>query len=139
MRRRKLIAAVVGLAVVAAGAVALWPDPSSRITRENVDRIREGMTRAEVVAILGPPGDYSSGPVRRVPRSTIVNSQTDLTTEWWVTDTGLAESAFDSRGLVVAIVYDPCERIPQDLLDNLKWRVEHLVFRWFKKCGLIVE
>jgi hypothetical protein len=44
MRKRELIAAAA-LAVVTAGVVALWPEPSSRITRENVDRIREGMTR----------------------------------------------------------------------------------------------
>jgi hypothetical protein len=32
-----------------------WP---SRVTRENYDRIQVGMTEAEVVATLGPPGDY---------------------------------------------------------------------------------
>ena len=59
MRRRKLLVVLAGLAVlVAAGAVVLWPEPPSRITRENFDRVREGMTQAEVEAILGPPGDY---------------------------------------------------------------------------------
>jgi hypothetical protein len=33
------------------------PEPS-RITRENFDRITPGMSRTEVEAILGPPGDY---------------------------------------------------------------------------------
>jgi hypothetical protein len=50
-----------GLAVVvAAGVVVLWPQPqpSSRVTRENFDRIHDGMSRAEVEAILGPRGDY---------------------------------------------------------------------------------
>jgi hypothetical protein len=64
MRRRKLLVALVGLAVVvAAGAVVLWPQaaPPSRVTRENYDCIQEGMTRAEVEAILGPPGDYRTG------------------------------------------------------------------------------
>jgi outer membrane protein assembly factor BamE (lipoprotein component of BamABCDE complex) len=55
MRMRKLLVALAGLAVVvAAGVVALWPQPL-RATWENYDSIREGMTRAEVVAILGPP------------------------------------------------------------------------------------
>jgi hypothetical protein len=61
MRRRKLLVALVGLAVVvAAGVVLLWPQPEqvSRVTSENSDRILKGMNRAEVVAILGPPGDY---------------------------------------------------------------------------------
>ena len=57
MRRRKLLVVLVGLVVVAAGAVVLWPQPqpSSRITRENFDRIKVGMSRTEVEAILGPP------------------------------------------------------------------------------------
>ena len=57
MRRRKLLIVLVlaGLTVVVvmAGAVVLWPQPPSRITRENFDRIKEGMSRAEVEAILG--------------------------------------------------------------------------------------
>jgi hypothetical protein len=49
MRRRKRLA-VVGLAVlVAVGALVLWPRPD-RITRENGDRIKDGMSRAEVGA-----------------------------------------------------------------------------------------
>jgi hypothetical protein len=114
IRRRKLIAVLAVLAVVAAVAVALRPEPS-RITRENVARVRPGMTRAEVVAILGPPDDYSSGPVRIVPGSPIVDPQKwdGLTWEWWLTDTGLAKAAFDRQGRVVRVDYDPCERIPQ--------------------------
>jgi hypothetical protein len=62
MRRRKLLVVLAGLAVVgAAGAVVLWPKPPSRITQENFDLIRDGMTRAEVEAILGPPGDQRTG------------------------------------------------------------------------------
>jgi hypothetical protein len=57
MRRRRLLVVLAGLAVVvAAGVVVLWPRPD-RVTRVNCDRIREGMSRAEVVGILGPPGD----------------------------------------------------------------------------------
>jgi hypothetical protein len=61
MRRRKLFGALAGLAIlVAAGALVLWPRPD-RITQENFDRIRAGMSRAEVEAVLGgPPGDYRS-------------------------------------------------------------------------------
>jgi hypothetical protein len=58
MRRRKPLPVPAGRAVLlAAGAFVLWPRPE-RITRENFKRIREGMTQAEVEAILGPPGDY---------------------------------------------------------------------------------
>jgi hypothetical protein len=63
MRRRKLLVALAGLAVVgAAGAVVLWRR-SAHVTRASCDRIRVGMSRAEVEAILGgPPGDYRAGP-----------------------------------------------------------------------------
>jgi hypothetical protein len=57
MRRRKLLVALAWLAVVvAAGVVVLWPR-ENRITQENCDRIKEGMSQAEVEAILGPSGD----------------------------------------------------------------------------------
>jgi hypothetical protein len=62
MRRRTLLVALAGLAVVVgAGTVVLWPR-ADRITLENFDRIKKGMRRAEVEAILGPPGDYTTGP-----------------------------------------------------------------------------
>ncbi len=64
MRRHKWrLLALAGLVVLAAvGAFVLWPR-ADRITRENFDRIREGMGREELEAILGPPGDHRTGPV----------------------------------------------------------------------------
>jgi hypothetical protein len=60
-RRLRWIAGLVLAVLVAIGAFVLWPQ-SDRVTRENFDRIREGMSRAQVEAILGPPGDYRIGP-----------------------------------------------------------------------------
>jgi hypothetical protein len=60
MRRRKLLVALALAVAVAAAAVVLLPRPD-RIAREDYDRIRPGMTRGEVEAILGPPGDYRTG------------------------------------------------------------------------------
>ncbi len=60
MRRHKWkLLAVAGLALASVAAFALWPRPN-RFTREDYDRIHKGMTRAEVEAILGPPGDYTT-------------------------------------------------------------------------------
>jgi hypothetical protein len=64
MRKRKLRRAVAGLTLagltlavlLAVGAFLLWLRPV-RGTRENCDRVREGMSSAEVYAILGPAGD----------------------------------------------------------------------------------
>jgi hypothetical protein len=58
MSRRKLRWVAVGLALVAlAGTAALtlvWPK-TLQFTRKDYDRIDEGMTPADVEAILGPP------------------------------------------------------------------------------------
>jgi hypothetical protein len=52
-------------ALLAGGRVALLPRPS-RITPENCHHLKSGMTRAEVEAILGPPGDYRTGETGRI-------------------------------------------------------------------------
>src|SRR5262245_31156651 len=64
MRGRKRLWVLVGLAAVllAVGAFMAGPPPPDRVTRANFDRVWEGMSRAEVEAILGPPGDYTTGP-----------------------------------------------------------------------------
>jgi hypothetical protein len=49
-----LVGVTAGLAVLAVGAWLFWPRPSS-ITEENDDKVRVGMTREEVEAILGGP------------------------------------------------------------------------------------
>jgi hypothetical protein len=143
MRRRKLLVALVGLAVVVTGAAfALWPS-RNRITRENCDRVTAGMTRAEVYAILGPPSDNTSGPVRVAPESLAVcaqlNAQRDLPSEEWETDKGFAHATFDRQERVVGIVYVPCNRISQGFFENLMWRVERVRYNWYKQRGLIVE
>jgi hypothetical protein len=50
MRRRTLLVALA--VVVAAGVVVLWPR-ANRVTQENYDRIRIGLSRPEVEEILG--------------------------------------------------------------------------------------
>jgi hypothetical protein len=41
--------------------MVMWPWPG-RIAKRNFTQSAEGMRRAEVEAILGPPGDYTTGP-----------------------------------------------------------------------------
>ena len=64
-RRRVLLLGLLATAVgVAAAAWLLWP--RTAITRENAAKVREGMTLAEVEAILGGPArDETTGPVER--------------------------------------------------------------------------
>jgi hypothetical protein len=83
---------LAGLAVVvAAGAVVLWPRLPSRITRENFDRLKKGMSRAEVEAILGPPGDCRTGrgeieipyPQGNGLHCFVDDEADELPTTWW--------------------------------------------------------
>ncbi len=64
MKKLVIVGVAVGL-VMAGGLIALlgpWP---CRVTRANCHRIKEGMTQAEVHAILGgPPGEYRTQPPR---------------------------------------------------------------------------
>jgi hypothetical protein len=60
-RKLRWLLALAGLAVVfAIGAFVLWPRPE-RITRENFERIHEGMTLADVTALLGPAHEPRAG------------------------------------------------------------------------------
>src|SRR5262245_50516172 len=59
--RRRILLSVALVGSLAAGVtVLLLAVDGPRIDRERFDRIREGMTRAEVIALLGAlPGDYT--------------------------------------------------------------------------------
>jgi hypothetical protein len=137
MRRPTLLVALAGLAVVVAvGVVVLWPR-QNRITQENFDRIREGMSLAEVEAILGPPGDYRTGPTAY--EEVGPTEEYDPTRmEWW-TDTLLIDIDFDETGPLerggtqraAKAWVDPCTRVPQGPLDNLLWRAKRQWHRWF--------
>src|SRR5437660_8314335 len=61
---KKLVVAGVAVVLVMAGVlVALLGSWPCRVTRANCDKLKEGMTQAEVHAILGgPPGDYRTRP-----------------------------------------------------------------------------
>jgi hypothetical protein len=153
LRKWKLLVALAGLAVVvAAEVVVLWPRSSSRITRENFEQIKEGMNRAEVEAILGPPGDYRTG-----------HGETDLTTvhmawspdggplkpntDWsripgqspedprlwaeWMNDSIVIVIAIGQSGSVVQTVGFPRRRTTQGPLENLLWRAKRQWYRWF--------
>jgi hypothetical protein len=59
---------MVWAAGMAMKAVFFLPT-NPHITQVNFERIKKGMTRREVEAILGPPGDYRSGPTVFLYRS----------------------------------------------------------------------
>ncbi len=58
-RRLRVLAEV---AVIVLIAIVFWPR-TDRITEKDFGRIQKGMTLAEVSAILGPAGDYTTEPL----------------------------------------------------------------------------
>ncbi len=137
MRRRKLLlgtlAALLALAGVA--AFALWPRPQW-VTRKNFRLIRVGMSRAEVYAILGPSGDYRTGP----PAESISHAA-DLEAEGslrdgdssldWQSDEAWIYVTFDGDSHVRWKQFFPNAKAEQNPLENLRWRVKRQCRRWF--------
>jgi hypothetical protein len=150
MRWRKLWWALTGLVLLASIArLVLWPQPE-RVTRENFARIHKGMTRAEVVAILGPPGDYRTGPAVPVQGVWDEGDQNDeggrprpqgfvliggAAEVWgenvWCNDTLTAILNFTPESKVLGKVGWVNERVKQGPLDHLHWRLERQRRRWF--------
>jgi hypothetical protein len=156
MQRRRLLVALAGLSVVvAAVAVVLWPSRPNRITKENCDRIKEGMSRAEAESILGPPGDYSSGPLLRsdfvslgdtaysgvvsLTPSDLANLAPSKETSGsellepveWKSDNGIACVYFRPTGQVREKHFSKASRISQTPVDALVWRLNRQWHRWF--------
>jgi hypothetical protein len=132
---RQGCAALLVAAVLLGGVFALWP-ATSRVNRTNYDRIKPGMTLAEVEAVLGPPGDYTTGPVGMTagPESAGGFDATRLGPEairWWYTDTAMVGVLVDEKGVAQQSIYTPVVRIAQGPVDNLLWRAKRRWQRWF--------
>jgi hypothetical protein len=136
-------------AVVAAGAVVLW-SREDRITQENFDWIREGMSRAEVVGILGAPHDYSTGPLIQDPSESHTFHPTpimDMDCEegpvgWSKNDGGASVAQWRTDRLVISVFFLPsgevfekrcCHAVcaHQSLTDRALWRAKRQWRRWF--------
>jgi hypothetical protein len=118
MRRRTLLVVLAGLAVVvAAGVVVLSPQRPSRITPDNFDRIRDGMGHVEVEAILGPPGDYRTGPNWGDSEAAYVAPPPTAGIEW-LADDGCRRVVFDRSGRVEFSYFEPSRRMEQTRLER---------------------
>jgi hypothetical protein len=131
---------LAGLAVVVAlGAVVLWPRPESRITVENFRRIREGMTLAEAIAILGPPGDYRTLETASPPILSDADAYAHLgdrtyesvDLQYWENDTADVLVGLDKSGRIVSGSVYPCQTVDHGTLGNLLWRAKRQCHRWF--------
>jgi hypothetical protein len=148
--KRKLRRALTPLALALATAAFFMnrdPAPKSRISRENYDRIREYytlqeimttgrefMTRAEVEAILGPPGDCRSGLTLRSPRTgttVVVIPGGPLTCVAWEGDDLSIHIYVDSAGNVVSKDAMTNRLADQYTADAFLWRAKRLWRRCF--------
>lgn len=101
MRRTRWVTGAVGVLVAVVLAVALtWYATRPYPCRATFERVKEGMTRAEVEATVGgPPGDYSGG--RAFPRRAWADSWApDPGGTSWVAVDGELMVWFDPAGTV---------------------------------------
>jgi hypothetical protein len=146
-----VVLAVLAVVIAAGvGAILFWPR-QSRVTLENFDRITVGMSRAEVEAILGPPRDYSTGPLQYAGRSlqmfggsrgthrtgsyepfATVGVQREVMERLeWRNDRQLLHVYFLPSGRVREKSSLDVSRVDQSLYWDTFWRAERLWHRWF--------
>jgi hypothetical protein len=141
MRRRRLRWVLVLAGLVAAGMVMSRCQPS-RLTIENCDRIREGMTRAEVEAIVGvPPGDYRTRPPddEKIDSSSMASFQKMQSTARWFGET---LEMWRNDQVRLAVVFDSEDKVNHEMhgkpatsdagpLECFLWRANRQWHRWF--------
>jgi hypothetical protein len=135
MKRQTVLVGLLGLVLVVAGAFVLLPR-SNRVTRENFDRIRDGMSEDEVYAVLGRSGDYANGPtelddaVEPLPFASqfMIHSWTN-----WAGDTGHIAIAFGKDHTVYQTYFAPQHNTKLSLLDRLLWRAKRQWQEWYSE------
>jgi hypothetical protein len=139
MKRRVLVRALaIGVAFVLLCSFILWPR-QPRVTQDRCARVRAGMTRAEVYEILGPPGDYSTGPVEFSGDQEYFRGCADLTKDWptqfterdfarWWGDAGCAWVRFDETERATACEFVSHSSIEQGPIESIIWRIRR---KWF--------
>src|SRR5262245_20090108 len=131
---RNRLAILLGLVVVILGAgyLTLWlTTPKQHVTREAFDRIQNGMTLAEVEAIIGlPQGNYATGPTWVVASPTATTpgvyrvklGYNPRDARWcqWTDDYGMIRVHFDEQGKADAKEFDHCCPMNPRFLDRLR-------------------
>jgi hypothetical protein len=134
--KRWLLLLTVFTALIA-GAFLFWPGPNW-ITEENARRVRVGMNRSEVEAILGPPGDYRTVKTRAAPMILPMNTYGgDAPIEegrlHWRTNELLIKVILDKSGKVEDWFAIPQEPIEGSSLSNYSWWLKRKWWEWFGK------
>jgi hypothetical protein len=102
----QIVLVLVATAIVAATVALVWPR-ADHVSYRNSGRIPVGMGRQEVYPILGPPGNYTTGPMTpwfgeadegTVPPNCVVD-------ECWKGNIGIVDLFFTPQGTVAAKRY----------------------------------
>jgi hypothetical protein len=142
MRKRHwLVLLLLAIVVAASGAAALlFRQRSLDFKPEQSDRIRAGMTRAEVEALLGgPPGDYATGYTElRVLRARkgLGRGGPEDTYELWLGDSGAIWVFFDTSNTVSGRLYEGQVKIERGWLSAFFWQMGHYRRRVFPETTL---
>jgi hypothetical protein len=115
MRRRSFFRVlVIGSAALIVAALAFRPRECP-FTEERVNRINLGMARPEIEAKLGPPGDYTTGPLWYTPDSDFCGFSVqamsrelvkDPQRRFMATNALYAQSCWSSDDLVFVVAFD---------------------------------
>jgi hypothetical protein len=111
---------------------------SGGITNKEFQRLQLGMTMAEVEAVLGPPGDFATGPTHpvfgeylRISASTPDERPVFEARREWDGDQGAIYVDFDASDKVRRASFSPMRKDDIGLFDNLLWQAKRQWRRWF--------
>jgi hypothetical protein len=137
-RRRWLFALLVLLLVFEAALYAPFP---SLITRARYDRITVGMTKDEVIAILGSPGDYRNAEndydVSPEHQPAHVFGRGNPAQSWpiiWRSDEADVALSFDASNKVSSGIFCYMRKKSDDPSENMMWRAKRRCM-WCLRLG----
>jgi hypothetical protein len=140
MRRRKLLVALAGLAVVVVAAAAILRNPGPQrpvtsIPRASFSRLKVGMTPSEVAAILGPPGDnrtMETEIMTALPHEDRFGTpQASVRSQRWLSDTANVFVSFDKSGKACAGLYCPARPSRESSLSLFLKQAKRQWQGWF--------
>jgi hypothetical protein len=119
---RKLLIGLLAVGLVLAGMLlALVMPRHCPVNRANFERVKEGMTPAEVAKLLGgPPGDYRTRPVH-----SDIGSGGGISWTMWFGDEGEAWVYFE-HGVVRGTTFREAKAESVGPIELIRWRLEPL-------------
>lgn len=135
MLRKRLFlgSAFVVLAAASALLLATRRDP---INRNGFARLKQGMSPAEVAAVLGPPGDHTSGPIIDADPPWYLEfgfrpQEIHLSRRVvWYGNSATIEVHYDSSLTLVYAMYEARRMKKQTPFQHLLWRGKRALRRW---------